>query len=44
MPLYERHGKREDCRIELLECGHEETPAMRRLVLEWLERHLLPKA
>jgi Abhydrolase family len=41
LPLYEQYGRREDCRIELLECGHEETPAMRRLVLEWLDRYLV---
>jgi dienelactone hydrolase len=41
MSLYERHGKREDCRIELLESGHEETPPMRRLVLEWLDKYLV---
>ena len=39
--LYERHGRREDCRIELLESGHEETPPMRRLVLEWLDKYLV---
>lgn len=41
LPLYARHGRREDCRIELFDCGHEETPAMRKLVLEWFERFLL---
>jgi dienelactone hydrolase len=41
LPLYARHGRREDCRIELYDCGHEETPTMRALVLEWLGRHLL---
>jgi hypothetical protein len=40
LPLYEKHGRKEDCRIELFDCGHEETPAMRKLVLEWFERHL----
>jgi hypothetical protein len=24
MPLYERYGRTEDCRIELFDCGHEE--------------------
>jgi hypothetical protein len=40
-PLYARHGREEDCRIELFDCGHEETPAMRKLVLEWLDRYLV---
>ncbi len=38
LPLYERYGRKEDCRIELFDCGHEETPEMRKLVLEWLDR------
>jgi len=40
VPLYERYGRIEDCRIELFDCAHEETPAMRQLVAEWLDRHL----
>jgi len=40
-PLYAAHGRAEDCRIELFDCGHEETPEMRRLVLEWFDRHLV---
>ena len=28
------------CRIEVFDCGHEETPEMRRLALEWLDRYL----
>lgn len=40
-PLYAEHGRAEDCRIELFDCGHEETPEMRRLVLEWFDRHLV---
>jgi Abhydrolase family len=43
-PLYRRHGREEDCRIELVDCGHEETPEMRRTVLEWLDRHLVATA
>jgi dienelactone hydrolase len=39
-PLYEKHGRKDDCRIELFDCAHEETPAMRRLVLEWFDKHL----
>ncbi|MFO0930025.1 MAG: alpha/beta hydrolase family protein [Gemmataceae bacterium] len=34
--LYRQHGRPDDCRIELFDCGHEETPAMRRLTLDWL--------
>jgi hypothetical protein len=41
LPLYARHGRREDCRVELFDCGHEETPDMRRLVLDWFDRHLV---
>jgi dienelactone hydrolase len=39
--LYARYGKAEDCRIELFDCGHEELPEMRKLVLEWLDRCLV---
>lgn len=38
--LYERYGRPEDCRIELFDCEHEETPAMRALVAEWMDRHI----
>jgi cephalosporin-C deacetylase-like acetyl esterase len=41
LPLYARHGRKDDCRIELFDCGHEETPAMRQLVLKWLDRYLV---
>jgi hypothetical protein len=41
MPLYRQYGHEEDCKIELFDCGHEETPEMRRLVLEWFERYLV---
>lgn len=40
-PLYRAHGNAEDCRIELFDCGHQETPAMRELVLAWLDKHLV---
>jgi hypothetical protein len=43
LPLYERYGRKGDCRIELFDCGHEETAAMRGQVLEWLDRHLAPE-
>ncbi len=41
LPLYAKHGRKEDCRIELFDCGHEETPDMRKLVLEWFDRYLV---
>jgi hypothetical protein len=41
LPLYARYGREQDCRVELFDCGHEETPAMRQLVAEWLDRHLV---
>jgi hypothetical protein len=40
-PLYAKFGREDDCRIELLDCGHEETPEMRRLVADWFDRHLV---
>jgi acetyl esterase/lipase len=42
LPLYARHGRAEDCRIELFDCDHRETPEMRALAIQWFERHLLP--
>lgn len=39
-PLYAEHGRHDDCRIELFDCGHEETPEMRQRVLDWLDRYL----
>ena len=41
LPLYRQYGRESHCRIELFECGHEETPEMRRLVLEWFDRYLV---
>ncbi len=41
LPLYRRAGAERDCRIELFDCGHRETPEMRRLVLEWLDTRLV---
>jgi hypothetical protein len=38
LPLYEEHGRRDDCHIDLFDCAHEETRAMRALVREWLEK------
>jgi hypothetical protein len=44
LPLYERHGRGEDCRIELFDCGHEELPEMRALAIDWLRRYLVEAA
>lgn len=41
LPLYDNFRKSEDCRIELFDCPHEETPEMRRIVLAWLDRYLI---
>ena len=41
LPLYEQYGKRDDCHIELFDCEHHELPEMRRLILEWMDRHLI---
>ena len=38
-PLYARHGKADDCLIELFDCAHEELPEMRRLILAGLDRY-----
>jgi dienelactone hydrolase len=40
LPLYAQHGRQEDCRIELFDCAHEETPEMRSLVIDWMRRYL----
>jgi hypothetical protein len=39
-PLYREYGREGDCRIDLEDCGHEETPSMRAAVLEWFGTHL----
>jgi len=39
--LYAEHGRADDCRIELFDCGHQETPAMRQLVLGWIDKFLV---
>lgn len=44
LPLYRRYRREQDCRIELFDCGHEETPEMRKLVGEWFEGHLVADA
>jgi cephalosporin-C deacetylase-like acetyl esterase len=44
LPLYREYGRADDCQIELFDCGHEETPAMRKLVLQWFDKHLVGEA
>ena len=41
MPLYEKYGRREDCRIDLFDCGHEELPEMREIIVGWMEKYLV---
>ncbi len=41
LPLYRKYGQEADCRIELFDCGHLETPEMRALIDEWLDRKLV---
>lgn len=41
LPLYRKYGCEADCRIELEDCAHEETPSMRTAVLEWFDKHLV---
>ncbi|MBI3837806.1 MAG: acetylxylan esterase [Planctomycetia bacterium] len=41
LPLYRKFGRESDCRVELFDCGHQETPEMRQLVLAWLDEHLV---
>lgn len=40
LPLYQRYGHRDNCRIELFDCGHVELPEMRTLILECFDRYL----
>lgn len=44
LPLYRQHGMEQDCRIELFDCAHEELPEMRKLILEWMDSHLVTHA
>jgi dienelactone hydrolase len=39
MPLYQRYGREQDCRIALFDCAHEELPEMRRQIREWFEKY-----
>lgn len=42
--LYAERGRADDCRIELFDCGHEETPEMRKMILQWLDKYLVGTA
>jgi dienelactone hydrolase len=44
MPLYRKYGREADCRVELFETQHVETPEMRKLILEWMDRYLVASA
>jgi len=44
LPLYRQYGKEADCRIELFDSAHVELPEMRKLILEWMDRFLIPTA
>jgi hypothetical protein len=41
LPLYKKYGREEDCHIELFDCGHQELPEMRKIILAWLDRYLV---
>jgi dienelactone hydrolase len=43
LPLYRKYGRERDCHIELFDAAHVELPAMRTLILEWMERYLIDK-
>jgi dienelactone hydrolase len=42
LPLYAKYGNKNDYRIELFDCAHVELPEMRKLIVEWLDRYLVP--
>jgi len=44
MPLYQRYGRVEDCRVELFDCAHQELPEMRSEILAWIDRFLMTPA
>ncbi len=41
LPLYAKHGRERDCAVELFDCAHVELPEMRRLILDWMDLHLV---
>jgi dienelactone hydrolase len=42
--LYERYGRKQDCRIELFDCAHEELPEMRRAIIDSMQKYLAANA
>lgn len=44
LPLYRKYGREADCRVELFDCPHVELPEMRKLILEWMDAHLVAPA
>jgi dienelactone hydrolase len=43
-PLYRGYGREQDCRIEMFDCAHVELPEMRKLIVDWIDAHLLAMA
>jgi dienelactone hydrolase len=41
LPLYRKYGHEADLHIELFDCAHQELPAMRVEILDWMDRHLV---
>lgn len=41
LPLYRQRGREKDCRIELFDCAHEESPEMRSMIIDWMRRYLV---
>jgi len=39
-PLYRQYGQADDLRVELFDCAHQELPAMRNLILDWMDQKL----
>lgn len=44
LPLYQRYGHVENCRIELFDCAHQELPEMRTEILAWMDRYLVSRS
>ena len=40
LPLYRAHGNERALHIELFDCEHVELPAMRTLILDWMDHYL----
>ena len=41
LPLYRKYGREADLHIELFDCAHQELPAMRAGILDWMDRYLV---